>query len=88
MMEQETVKPLTTEEYLVAYNTGYQAGLAKSQRDDDDAFWFRQYSGWAMQGILASCTNNSQRYAAQGEADAICKSAMMYAKALLEEVKR
>ena len=93
MIEEETVKPLTAEEYLVAYNTGYQAGLAKAQRDDDDAFWIRQYAGYAMQGILA---NNKllSAFVSTGEIigidqlTAVSKGAVAQAKALMEEVKR
>ena len=75
------------------YNAGYQAGLSKAQRDDDDAFWLRQYSGWAMQGILA---NNKllSAFVSVGETigmeqlEAVSKGAVAQATALLEEVKR
>ena len=91
MIGEETVKPLTAEEYMVAYNTGYQAGLAKSQRDNDDALWLRQYAGQAMRGILA---NNKllSAFVSVGETigmeqlAAISKGAVAQAKALLEEV--
>ena len=80
MMEQETVKPLTAEEYLVAYNTGYQAGLAKAQRDDDDAFWIRQYAGMAMQGLIVGV--DKPKY------EVIAMLAVKQATALLDEVKK
>lgn len=75
------------------YNAGYQAGLSKAQRDDDDAFWLRQYAGQAMHGILA---NNKllSAFVSAGETigmeqlAAISKGAVAQATALLDEVKR
>lgn len=85
--------PLSAEEYMVAYNTGYQAGLAKSQRDDDDAFWLRQYAGQAMQGILANNKLLSAFIAVGYEIGPtqlknISKGAVAQAKTLLEEVNK
>ena len=99
MIGEETVKPLTAEEYLVAYNTGYQAGLAKSKRDDDDAFWLRQYAGQTMQGQLASLQTEvsimmfsealEERWLNPKYPERlIAINSVNYAKALLEEVKR
>lgn len=70
------------ESEYAAYKRGYQAGLAKVQADDDDAFWLRQYAGQAMQGILAADTQ-SLLYPYQ-----IVQRSIDCAKALLEEVKR
>lgn len=89
MMEEETVKPMTAEEYLIAYNTGYQAGLSKAQRDADDAFWLRQYAGQAMQGILANGDriDDEDGYLPSAKA-VITNMSVRYAKALLEDVKK
>lgn len=75
------------------FERGYKAGLAKSQRDDDDAFWIRQYAGQSMQGILA---NNKllSAFVSTGETigmeqlEAVSKGAVAQAKTLLEEVKK
>ena len=64
------------------YNAGYQAGSTQSQRDDDNAFWLRQYAGMAMQGILATDTQRLL-YPYQ-----IASQSIDCAKALLEEVKK
>lgn len=99
MMEEETVKPMTAEEYLIAYNTGYQAGLSEDLRDDDDAFWLRQYAGYAMQGQLSSLQTEatimmfSEAMAERGlnpkyPERLIAINSVNYAAALLEEVKK
>ena len=72
--------------YTVGYAEGYQAGLAKSQADDDDAFWLRQYAGQAMQGILSAETMGYTTSKTNIALNAEC--AVEYAKALLEEVKK
>lgn len=63
------------------YNAGYQAGSTQSQRDDDNAFWLRQYAGMAMQGILASNTADTR-------IECLPAACVAVAKALLEEVKK
>ena len=92
MMGEETVKPLTAEEYMVAYNTGYQAGLAKSQRDDDDAFWIRQYAGQAMQGMISKISwerlGDDFKPEIQPKYKIVAYMAVQQARALLEEVKK
>ena len=78
--------------YTVGYADGYQAGLAKAQRDDDDAFWLRQYAGQAMQGLLANpnytyMLENNPSFDADQIREIVATNSSGYAKALLEEVK-
>ena len=61
------------------YDEGFKARLAKTQADDDDQFWLRQYAGLAMQGLLVGVDEPRYRN--------IAGMAVKQALALLEEVK-
>lgn len=72
-----------------AYKRGVKDGIAKSQHDDDDAFWLRQYAGMAMQGILANPDIMQHVCGSWFKTDvSVTMWAVKQAAALLEEVKK